>query len=111
MRRLDSYQQQESDLFQRVVRMVAEKFMPVIERHSVSGYAIINTEDEVFHHPLASAMLLDIFSERGYQATADVQFENVPDKIDPQTFKIICRKQRVVRVHVRFEGSHIRRGG
>lgn len=111
VRRLDSYQQQESELFQRVVRMVAEKFMPIIERHCVSGYAIINTEDEVFANPLSAAMLIDIFSERGFQATVDIQQENVPEKIDPQTFKILCRKQRVVRVHVRFDGSHIRRGG
>lgn len=111
VRRLDSYQQQERELFQRIVRMVTEKFMPIIERHSISGYAIINTEDEVFHNPLAPAMVLDIFSERGFQATVDIQLESVPDKIDPQTFKIICRKQRVVRIHVRFDGSHIRRGG
>lgn len=111
VRRLDSYQQQESELFQRVVRTVAEKFMPIIERHCVSGYAIINTEDELFSNPLSTAMLIDIFSERGFQTTVDIQQENVPDKIDPQTFKIICRKQRVVRVHVRFDGSHIRRGG
>ncbi|MGE9295252.1 MAG: nucleoside monophosphate kinase [Puniceicoccales bacterium] len=110
VKRLDDYQQQEADLFSRVVQMVAEKFMPIVERHSISGYAIINSESELFDHPLASAMLLDIFSERGYHGTVDIQREEIPHKIDPKTFKIECRVKRVVRVHVRFAGSEIRRG-
>lgn len=110
VKRLDMYEQQEGELFCEVVKLVGEKFMPIIERHSISGYAIINSESEVFDHPLASAMLLDIFSERGYHATVDIQREEIPHKIDPKTFKIETRIKRVVRVHVRFAGSEIRRG-
>lgn len=110
VKRLDSYQQQEGDVFCEVVKLVGDKFMPIIERHSISGYAIVNSEHQVFNHPLATAMLLDIFSERGYHATVDIQFEEIPHKIDPKTFKIETRKKRVVRIHVRFPGSEIRRG-
>ncbi|MEO0794496.1 MAG: nucleoside monophosphate kinase [Verrucomicrobiota bacterium] len=110
VKRLDNYQQQEPELFQQVVGLVGDKFMPIIERHSISGYAIINSESELFDHPLASAMLLDIFSERGYHATVDIQREEIPCKIDPKTFKMETRIKRVVRVHVRFPGSEIRRG-
>ena len=55
-------------------------------------------------------MLIDIFSERGFHATVDIQREEVPDTVDPKTFKIQCRSKRVVRVHIRFAGSEIRRG-
>ncbi|MBK1857141.1 nucleoside monophosphate kinase [Cerasicoccus arenae] len=110
VKRLDGYQQQESELFCEVVKLVAEKFMPIIERHSISGYAIVNSESDVFAHPLASAMLLDIFSERGYHATVDIQRDEIPYKIDPKTFKIETKLKRVVRVHVRYPGSEIRRG-
>ncbi len=108
--RLDSYEQHESELFGRVVNLVRDKFMPIIIRHAISGRAIVNSEDEVFDHPLASAMLIDIFSERGFHATVDIQREQVPDSIDPKTFKITTRSKRVVRVHISFPGSEIRRG-
>jgi len=110
VKRLDGYQTQEPDLFDRVVSLVSEKFMPIVQRHAISGYAIVNSEDSVFDHPLASAMLLDVFSERGYHATVDMQREEIPDKIDPNTFKIQTRSKKVFRVHVRFAGSEIRRG-
>lgn len=108
--RLDEYEQQESELFGRVVGLVRDKFMPIIIRHAISGRAIVNSEDDVFSHPLASAMLIDIFSERGFHATVDIQREEVPDRIDPKSFKIQTRSKRVVRVHIRFPGSEIRRG-
>ncbi|WP_309387842.1 nucleoside monophosphate kinase [Cerasicoccus frondis] len=110
VKRLDIYQQQEGEVFCEVVKLVGDKFMPIIERHSISGYAIVNSEHKVFNHPMATAMLLDIFSERGYHATVDIQLEEIPHKVDPKTFKIETRIKRVVRIHVRFPGSEIRRG-
>lgn len=110
VKRLDSYQEQEAELFGQVVTQVSEKIMPIVLRHAISGYAIVNSEDAVLDHPLASAMLLDIFSERGYHATVDIQREEIPDKIDPKTFKIQTRFKKVFRIHVRFSGSEIRRG-
>jgi len=55
-------------------------------------------------------MLIDIFSERDYHATTDVQFIEVPDCIDLQTGKITCSQKRLFRFQVRFRGSRIRRG-
>jgi adenylate kinase len=55
-------------------------------------------------------MLIDVFSERGYHATVDVRREEIPDSIDPKSFKIKTRVKRVCRVRVYFKGSDIRRG-
>ena len=108
--RLDGYEQNEPELFGRVVNLVRDKFMPIVIRHAISGRAIVNSEDEVFDHPLASAILIDIFSERGYHATVDIQREDMPACVDRETFEIKTYTKRVVRVHISFPGSEIRRG-
>ena len=108
--RLDSYEQCNVDLFEKVVNTINHDFMPIIQRHAISGMAVVNTEDAVFHDDQALAMLIDIFSERGYHAIIDVHREEEPDSIDPKTFKIKTRIKPVYRVRVQFTGSEIRRG-
>ena len=60
IKRLDSYELYHRELFVQVVELVREKFMPIIQRHAVSGYAFVNSSDAVFDDPLALAMLIDI---------------------------------------------------
>ena len=108
--RLDSYEERQSELFAKVVVIIKEEFMPIIERHAISGMAVVNSEDATFHDPDALAMLIDIFSERGFHAIVDVHREEVPESVDPKTFKIKNRIKRIYRVRVNFKGSEIRRG-
>lgn len=108
--RLENYEKFQTVLFKRVVDLINNKFIPIIRRHAISGVAIINTESTVFEDPIALTILLDVFSERGYQATIDLNRIEVPDSIDPKSFKIICKIKKVYRVTVRFKGSEIRRG-
>ena len=108
--RLDTYVDRQGELFEHVVALIKSDFMPIIERHAISGMAVVNTEDTVLNDPVALAMLIDIFSERGYHAIVDVNQEEIPDSIDPKTFKIKTRIKRIFRVRVQFKGSEIRRG-
>jgi adenylate kinase len=108
--RLDDYAKERPDLFQRVAELVAMKFMPIVIRHAISGQAQINTEDAVFDDPASLGMLIDIFSERGYHAVIDIRREEIPESLDPRTYKIKTRLKKVYRVLVRFPGSEIRRG-
>ena len=108
--RLDAYVDRQEPLFEEVVDLIKSDFMPIIERHAISGSAVINTEDSVLHDPEALAMLIDIFSERGYHAIVDLHREEIPDSIDPKTFKIKTRIKLIFRVRVQFKGSDIRRG-
>ena len=108
--RLDSYEYRQTDLFKQVVEVIKSEFMPIVTRHAISGTAVINSESEVLMDSDALAMLIDVFSERGYHAIVDVNRLDVPDSIDPKTFKIICKIKKIVRVRVRFIGSEIRRG-
>lgn len=108
--RLENYEKVHTVLFKRVVDLINSKFIPIIRRHAISGAAIINSENNVFEEPIALTILLDVFSERGYHATIDINKVQVPDTIDPKTFKITCKVKKVYSVRVRFQGSEIRRG-
>ncbi len=108
--RLDDYAKNRPDLFRRVAELVRVKFMPIVLRHAISGQACINTEDSVFDDAESLGMLIDIFSERGYHAVVDLHRLEIPDSLDPKTYKIKTRWKKVYRVHIRFAGSEIRRG-
>ncbi|HEY1081378.1 MAG TPA: nucleoside monophosphate kinase, partial [Prosthecobacter sp.] len=110
VRRLDSYKVEKPELMQAVVDFIEDKMMPIIVRHSISGRADINSEDRLFHDSQALAMLIDIFSERGFQATVDLHHIEIPERFDLQTGEIHCRKKKVFRFGIRFKGSEIRRG-
>lgn len=110
VRRLDSYELEHGPLFAQVTTFIEKKIIPIVLRHAISGVAHINTEDAVLDDPLALAMLIDVFSERGYHAAVDIHRIEVPDKFDLKTGVIACRIKKVYRVQIRFQGSEIRRG-
>jgi adenylate kinase len=110
VQRLDSYEFEHGALFARVVTFIENKMMPIVLRHAISGIAHINTEDPVLDDPLALAMLIDVFSERGYHADVDIHRVDVPERLDPVTGVIQCRVKKVYRIQIRFQGSEIRRG-
>jgi adenylate kinase len=108
--RLDSYATDNSSTFERVIQFIEHKVMPIVMRHAISGRANINSEEPVFDDPMALAMLIDVFSERGFHATVDVQKHEIPYWMDMQTGEIQCRHKKVYRFTIRFKGSQIRRG-
>ena len=110
VKRLDAYEFQHADVFQKVVSLIEKKMMPIIKRHAISGLALVNSEDPLLDDALALAMLIDIFSERGYYAVVDLHRLDIPEKVDPATGQICSRMKKVYRIQVRFPGSEIRRG-
>jgi adenylate kinase len=110
VKRLDGYELTHPQLLGQVVDLVTRKFMPIINRHALSGRAHVNSEDPVFNEPLAIPMLIDIFSERGYHAVVDKHIQEVPERVDLATGVIRCRSKVVYRIEINFEASKIRRG-
>ncbi|MDR1788996.1 MAG: nucleoside monophosphate kinase [Opitutaceae bacterium] len=110
VKRLDGYAHKQTDLFIRVVEFIGEKIMPVVLRHAITGRAQVNTEDPIFEDPLASAMFIDIFSERGYHAIVDLHLIEIPESFDLKTGAVRCRVKKVYRLQITFPGSEIRRG-
>ena len=110
VKRLDSYELEHSELFAKVTAFIEKKIIPIVLRHAISGVALINTEEPVLSDPLALAMLIDVFSERGYHAVVDIHKIEIPEKVDLATGAIKCRTKKVFRIQIRFHGSEIRRG-
>lgn len=110
VKRLDGYELNNPERFQQVVTLIDKKMMPIVTRHALSGHANINSEDAVLSEPDALAMLIDIFSERGYHAVVDIHRIEIPESVDLATGKITCRVKKVYRSIIRFKGSEIRRG-
>ena len=110
VRRLDSYELDHTALFVQIVNMVRDKFMPIVQRHAISGRAVVNSEDEIFEDPLALSMLIDIFSERGFQVVVDKTIAAVATRVDLTTGDIEHARKAVYRINVVFQGSEIRRG-
>jgi adenylate kinase len=110
VKRLELYNEETPDLFQEVIDIVNGKFIPIVTRYAITGMTLINSEDPVFNDYRALAMLIDIFSERGFRALVDVHKVDVPMRVDPETHEIICERKRVFRFQIRFDASIIRRG-
>jgi adenylate kinase len=108
VRRLDGYEVQQAETFRRVIDFIETKMMPIVVRHAVSGVASINSEDVLFDDPAALAMLIDVFSERGFHAAVDVTRVGVPLRIDLQTGEIYSQEKKVFRFIVRFRSAEIR---
>ncbi len=110
VKRLDAYAFEHADLFARVVGFIDKKVVPIVLRHAITGVALVNTEDAILDDPLALAMLIDVFSERGYHAAVDLHRIEIPESFDLKTGQIRCRTKKVFRIQIRFSGSEIRRG-
>ena len=110
VKRLDGYEFTQPDLFGSVVEFIDQKMMPIIRCHAISGHANINSEDPLLREPGAVAMLIDVFSERGYHAVVDIHRIEIPERFDPATGAISCRTKKVYRMIIRFKGSELRRG-
>ncbi len=108
--RLDDYAERHTELFRKVIAVITEKFLPIIRAHAISGQAHINIETTVFDDPLAIAMFIDVFSERGFHAVVDQHRIEIPESFDLKTGQVKTRLKKVWRISIRFEGSEIRRG-
>lgn len=110
VKRMDSYARDHRELFAQVIENVSSSFLPIIERHAISGRAVVSTEDALFSQPYALAILIDVFSERGYHAVVDKQLTRVPDKVNLETGEISFKPNTIYRIRIYFKGSEIRRG-
>ena len=108
VRRLDGYVLEQPETFGRVIEFIEAKMLPIVVRHAMSGVAHINSEDVLFQDPVALAMLIDVFSERGFHATVDITRVCVPARVDLQSGNIFSEEKKVFHFTVRFKGAQVR---
>ncbi len=111
VKRMDGYQIEHRELFHAVIRMIEDRFMPIINRHAIPGLAVVNSEDAIFEDTIALAMVIDIFAERGFRAVVNINRDQIPERVDLETGLIKCAEKKIYRFQIRFTGSEIRRGG
>ncbi len=108
--RLEEYVELHEDTFRNVVKLIESKIIPIVHAHAMSGHAQINSEECLLDDPLALRMVIDILWERGFHAMVDIHRVEVPERVDPSTWEIVCRVKKVYRIEVRYPPSDIRRG-
>ncbi len=110
VKRLDSHNSEHPELFRKTIDFIEEKFLPIVRRHAISGKAYVNSENPLLREPLVLAMIIDIFSDRGYHIVIDVRRYDVPNSVNRETFEIETQTKTVWRFIITFPGSEIRRG-
>ena len=108
--RLEDYVHHHTELFEEVAEFIETKLVPIVRTHRISGKAYINSENPLLNDPKALAMIVDIFSERGYHAVVDIRYYDVPVKVDPETYELIIREKKLWRIILTYPRSEIRRG-
>lgn len=110
VRRLEQYASESPDMFRRVVALIETKLLPIVYAHAMSGHAQINSEEALLDDPTALRMVIDVLFERGFHVTVDLHRLDVPERVDPQTWAIVCATKKVFRIEIRYPPSDIRRG-
>jgi len=97
-------------LFNEVIRIVTEQFIPVMEKHTISGHAQIRIQNPIFEgdHSLALQIVLDVLSERGYYANSHQIVHYIPKKFDLKTGEITSKKVITYIFNVTFKRISIR---
>jgi adenylate kinase len=93
---------------QKVMEFIQTAIMPPLKRQALTGLVIVPVTTELLLDADAQAMLVDIFSERGYRATIYDWSRQIPESFDLKTGKIITKKEPTFRVEIRFQHHGLR---
>ena len=110
VRRLDHYRARNTELFDRVIKVITQEFIHIIRRQALSGRAIIRSDNTIFSEPGAIDMALDLLSERGYTITLDYNKISQPLRVDLQTGELINKIIKIYEFTIDFPKPTIRRG-
>ena len=108
VQRLDRYARHQKPLMQKVMEFIQTAIMPPLKRQALTGLVIVPVTTELLLDADAQAMLVDIFSERGYRATIYDWSRQIPESFDLKTGKIITKKEPTFRVEIRFQHHGLR---
>eukprot|EP01090_Pellita_catalonica_P017079 TRINITY_DN5082_c0_g1_i1.p1 TRINITY_DN5082_c0_g1~~TRINITY_DN5082_c0_g1_i1.p1 ORF type:complete len:476 (-),score=47.53 TRINITY_DN5082_c0_g1_i1:45-1472(-) len=89
VKRLDDYQSFYPSLFNEVLGVIENDFIPEIQRQPMAGKVLIRRHNPLFVNKQAVAMVLDIMSERGFKIVYDTTVDRVPDRVS-KAGQIIC---------------------
>ncbi|CAG8480846.1 14948_t:CDS:10 [Gigaspora rosea] len=100
--RLEHYQDLESELFMKAIEFVDNNVIPMVQRHAISGQALIRTTSHELENQHLVNMIMDVLSERGYHVMFDDRVRETPVRVNPDTWEIILEKRHDYMFSVRF---------
>lgn len=107
--RLEGYCLRQRGLFGQVLRLAGEEVVPLLQQGALAGHAEWVTRDTLFdQHPVAVNMMLDVLSDRGYQASCVREQAAVPERFDPVTGRVTSEWVTLHRFLLRFEAPIVR---
>ena len=126
--RLDNYVENHRPVFDQVMHELNTNMLPRIKRNALAGRVELHSANPgscpamcsissvfpltplspVFNDGLAIEILLDIFNERGYSASAHTLTSIVPVRVDLKTGAIRTAEKKVASFDVRFRGTDLR---
>lgn len=109
VRRLDRYRHRHSALFAKIITLIEQHFVPVLRRHALAGHAMVRMESPDLDQELGIDMVIDVLSERGFQATAVCDYQTIPIRVDADTGTIISATRKVWSFEINFKSTRIRR--
>ena len=86
--RLDRYARDHKGLFRRVIQLIKEEMMHIIEQQAITGHAFVRSVNPVLFEDGATAILLDVMAERGYVVTLDREKVVMLSSVDKETGRI-----------------------
>ncbi|RGB39379.1 hypothetical protein C1646_664641 [Rhizophagus diaphanus] len=100
--RLEHYQDTEPELFLKAIQFVNSQVIPMVQRHAISGHALVRTASQELGNQHLVDMIMDVLSERGYHVMFDVRVQEIPARINPETWEIILEKRHDYMFSLRF---------
>jgi hypothetical protein len=107
--RLEGYCKHQRPLFGRVLSLLGEQVVPLLQQGALSGAAEWVSSEELFtKHPGCVDMLLDVLCDRGFQARYVREVMAVPVMFDVASGQIQTKLQAMHRFKFSFDASGVR---
>jgi len=106
VRRLDTYALEHTTLFKQVLDVLHNEFLHIMQRQSLTGAAIIRTQNPLLNEKLAVDMMLDILLERGYKVVLDQERVFRPIKLNGTIIE--GHEVKIWRFQIAFDVPQIR---
>ncbi|KAI9489136.1 hypothetical protein BDB00DRAFT_844847 [Zychaea mexicana] len=106
--RLEHYQEIEPVRLQSAIQFIDDHIIPQVNRHSISGHAMIRTEDSLLSDGHFVDIVMDVLSERGYHVSFDSRTHHEPVRVDLTTGKIELETHHTYMLSIHFPKHYIR---
>ncbi|ORY98603.1 putative adenylate kinase [Syncephalastrum racemosum] len=106
--RLEHYQEIEPVALHKAINFIDDHIIPTVTRHSISGHAMIRTEEAQLNDSHFVNIVMDVLSERGYHVTFDSRTHHLPVRVDLNTGKIELETHHIHVFNIHFPKHYIR---